>query len=89
MNLIKLVEKINKLNTLNKELDLDYKYGIVIFSKYSQALHITDKKSLKLIKEIYIDETTVSLDKLINKELVKKERYEYKLDKFIIMIECL
>ena len=76
MNLKLLIKKIEKINELHKELELYDKYYLVVSSKYETPIYIYKSKDLKIIEEVYINEIS---NKIINNEIIKEERYMYKI----------
>ena len=83
MNLKELMTKIDKLNKINKDLDFDDYYYLVVSSRYDKPIYIYNKKDINKIKKEYIDRVA---DMLINEELQKEEKYLYVIDEYEIRI---
>lgn len=82
MNLKELINKIDNLNKLNKELDLGDKYYLVITEMFSSPVYVYNKKEMKNIDDYYISTVASSLK---NNKLEKVDRYNYQIE----IQECL
>lgn len=74
MNLKELIKKIDKINKMNKDLDFNIKYYLVIENRFFHSIYIFNSKDLKKITDYY---TECVSSQLINSELLKEERYLY------------
>lgn len=74
INLKGLLKKIEKLNNLNKDLEINYKYYLVVYNRYMKNIYLYSSKDLKDLCNYYIDDIS---SKLINDNLIKEERYSY------------
>lgn len=78
MNLKELMGKIDKLNNMNKKLDFDTKYYLVVKNRFMRTIYIYSRKDLKRLTEYCF--TRDIADELINNELTKEERYLYTIN---------
>ena len=83
MSLKELIKKIEKINKLNAELYFDKKYYLVVSEKYSKLIYIHNSKDLKSITDYY--ETKVA-NTILNDELIKEENYFYKVGEYDVRI---
>ena len=74
INLKELLRKIEKLNSLNKELELGNKYYLVVCKRYMRSIYLYNRKDLKDLCEYYNDDIS---SKLVNDNLIKEERYTH------------
>lgn len=72
MKLEELINKIQKINKLNKELDLYDKYFLVL-SDSIKNIYIDNKKDIKQLKDYIV---TVK-EQILNNDYTKKERFLY------------
>lgn len=76
MKLKDLINKIEKANKLNEELEVADKINLVLTERYGTPIRIYSKKDVKKIEDYFINEIA---EKIINNELEKVERYTYKI----------
>lgn len=74
MNLKELIKKIDKINKMNKDLDFNIKYYLVVYNRFFRSIYIYKSRDLKEITDYYIEDIS---SQLINGELLKEERYLY------------
>lgn len=86
MKLKDLLKKVNQANKLNEELAIGKIANLVLVNKYSTSIRIYNTKDIKKITDYYIDEIS---NAIIKNDLVKAERYLYKIvdTEFEIAIE--